>query len=215
MRMKADSLLPELAILTKPLRHRFLSRWAGLLALAAVCGLALPAESQGLDLSILLSGKLCPLTVKLKQLNTEWRLVTIHGRASASGNVALNFSGSSKYSTSQNNLLGASGGTQVYVTKGQTLSANGVTYLVAYHLPRTRLDLSSLLEAVATKTPPTATVLTPESSLPLSLLNVRTIASLEDVRVFNMKWVISQSEQAAKGLARLLKGDKKSKQPKK
>ncbi len=154
---------------------------------------------------MLLSGNQQPLAVKLKDLNSEWRCVTVRGGAGPGGNVAVNVSGNATGSNSQNNLLGAHAEQRAYVTKGQTVSASGETYLVAYRLPATGLDLQTLLQASATKTAPPAVVLTPESSLALCLLNVRAIAGLEDIRVFDMHSEIHQSQEAAKMLAGLLK----------
>jgi hypothetical protein len=153
-----------------------------------------------------LSGRLHPLSVKLRDLGTGWSHITVHGGGGAAINVGVNVSGSSAESTSQNNnMLGLFGGGQGYVTKGQTVSVNGQAYLVAYRLPSTGMDLITVLLAVATKTQPEMQVLTPESSLRLSLLNVRDIGSIEDVRVFDMKWEIAQSQEAAQKLINLLK----------
>jgi hypothetical protein len=66
----------------------------------------------GGDLAQLLSGREQPLSVKLEDLGGEWRRVTIHGGAGASGNVEVNVSGSTEGSTSQNNILGMLSGGQ-------------------------------------------------------------------------------------------------------
>jgi len=177
-----------------------------LLALSTALLLIPAMTSLASDFAQLLSGRSHPLSVTLKELSGDWRRITLRGGAAASGNVAVNVSGSSEGSTSQNNnMLTTGGGGQAYVTRGQTVSANGQTYLVAYILPSTALNLNTLLQAVATKTPPEMQVLTPESSLSLSLLNVRSIASIEDVRAFDMKSEIAQSQEAAKKLADLIK----------
>ena len=163
-----------------------------------------PVICQASDLEQFLSGKRFPLGVKLKDLNGDWRRITVHGNGSISGNMSVNVSGNAGNGVSQNNLTGSLGGGQSYVTKGQMVSANGQTYLIAYHLPMAGLDLGLLLQAVATKTPPTGAALTPESTLSLSLLNVRAIGSLEDVSAFDLKRELSQSETAIKALPALL-----------
>jgi len=176
------------------------------LALITTLVLASAVTSQASDFAQLLSGRVHPLSMQLKDLSGDWRRITLHGGAAAGGNVSVNVSGSSEGSTSQNsNMLTTGGGGQAYVTRGQTVSANGQTYLAAYILPSTALNLNTLLQAVATKTLPKMQVLTPESSLSLSLLNVRSIASIEDVRAFDMKSEIAQSQEAAKKLADLIK----------
>jgi hypothetical protein len=179
----------------------------------AVLMVIAPMVCHGSDLEELLSGKRFPLVVKLKDLNGDWRRITARGNGNASGNVSVNVSGNSDSAVSQNNLTGSLGGGQSYVTRGQTASANGQTYLIAYHLPTAGLDLHVLLQALATKTPPKAAALTPESSLSLSLLDVRTMGSVEDVSALDMKREISESENAVKALSNLLKGgegDKKT-----
>jgi len=172
--------------------------WASVFFLA-------PLICQGGDLESLLSGKSFPLAVKLKDLNGEWRRITVRGSGSVSGNVSVNVSGNADQALSQNNVTGLLGGSQSYVTKGQTASAHGQTYLIAYHLPAAGLDLGMLLQAVATKTPPTAAVLNPESALSLSFLDLRMVGSLEDVSAFDMKREISDTESAVKALSGLLK----------
>jgi hypothetical protein len=185
-----------------------------LAALAVIVLLAQPLASRGGDLSLLLSGNQQPLAVRLKDLSAEWRCVTVRASTGAGGNVAVNVSGNATGSNSQNNLLGVRGEQRAYVTKGQTVSASGEIYLVAYRLPTTGLDLQTLLQAAATKRASPTVVLTPESSLPLCLLNVRAIASLEDIRVFDMNREINESEKAAKTLAGLLKAAPGAKAPK-
>jgi hypothetical protein len=187
----------------------------GSLLIWAILLLFLPVMCQGSDLAQLLSGQRFPLQVRLKDLNGDWRRVTLRGNGSITGNVSVNISGSSENAVSQNNLTGSLGGGQSYVTQGQTVSAQGQTYLIAYHLPLAGLDLSLLLQAVATKTPPTGAALTPESALSLSLLDVRAIGSLEDVTPFDLKRELSQSENAIKALSALLsagEGAKKKEQ---
>ena len=146
------------------------------------------------------------MAVKLKDLNGGWRRFTIRTGGSVSGNVSVNVSGSTAGSTSQNNLTGSLSGGPAYVTQGRTVSASGQVYLVAYHLPSAGLDLSLLLQALATKTPPAAAVLTSENLLFLSLLDVRTVGSLEDVRLFDAEREIGESAKAAEALTTLLKG---------
>jgi hypothetical protein len=187
-----------------------------LLALSTVVVLTPSMTSWGSDLTQVLSGRPHPLSVKLKDLGTGWSRVrvSVHEGGSASLNIGVNVSGSSAGSTSQNNnSLSIFGGGQAYVTKGQTVSVNGQAYLVAYHLPSTAMDLTTLLQAAATKTMPELQVLTPESSLRLSLLNVRDIVSIEDVRVFDMKWEIAQSQEAAQKLINLIKAASEGAKP--
>jgi hypothetical protein len=177
----------------------FLALGTALLLISATAGLAS-------DLAQLLSGQPYPLSMTLKEFGADWRRIAVREGASASRNVAVNVSGSSENSTSQNNnMLNMRGGGQDYLTRGQMVSAGGQTYLVAYLLPSKALDLNILLQAMTTKTPPELQVLTPETALRLSLLNVQAIAAIEDVRAFDLNWEIAQSKEAAQKLLNLLK----------
>jgi hypothetical protein len=165
----------------------------------------MPVFSQEWSLSSLLSGSPVPLSLQLKDLNDGWRRITLNGNGTVSGNISVNVSGNTSGSTSQNNLAGALGSSRSYVTKGETVSANGRVYLVAYHLPSMGLDLGKLLQAMLSKTAPSGTALTPESVIPLSLLDLGTIGSLEDVRRFNAQAEMAESETALRALTELLK----------
>jgi len=173
--------------------------------IAAVCMIVcLPAWCLGQDLTTLLSGNTYPLTVTLKDLTDDWRRITLHATTSASGNVTLNVSSSGSVSNTQNNIA-TLGRTRTFLTRGQTASAGGQVYLVAYHLPNSGLDLSTIFQAVATGKPPEAATLTPETVLPLALLDLRTADTLDDVRAFDLKAEIADSETAARTITALLK----------
>jgi hypothetical protein len=177
--------------------------------------IALPLFGQeAQDLGELLSGKTHPLTVKLKDLDADWRRVTVHGSANVTGNVSVNVNGytssssannSSSASHSQNNFVGALLSSHGYVTKGQTVVTHGRTYIVAYHLPAFGLDIGGLLQALAAKTPPTSAALHADTLLPLSLLDLQSLGSLDDVSVFDMQAEIADSEKAIRIASELLK----------
>ncbi len=175
---------------------------------------ASPLTGRSQSLSQLLSGKTIPLSVKLKELNSEWRRITIHTGSTVSGNVSVNVNGNQSGPTSQNNLVGALGGSRAYVTQGQIASTPGHSYLVAYHLPSAGLDIGKLLQVVATKAPPAAAVLTLDTPLPLSLLELDTVGSIEDVRPFDASAEITESENALRVFQELLKGQSQG-EPKK
>ncbi len=205
MTTKENPSSPNLAISTTRLRASGHVGFRGSPIAWAMLLWIVPVICQGSDLEQLLSGKLFPLAVKLKDLNGEWRRLTLRGNGSITGNVSVNVSGNAESAVSQNNLTGSIGGGQCYVTRGQTASAHGQTYLIAYHLPTAGLDLGLLLQAVATKTPPAGAALTPESTLSLSLLDVRAIGSLEDASAFDLKRELTQSDNMVKALTALLK----------
>jgi hypothetical protein len=166
-----------------------------------------------MPLSEVLSGKPHPLSIALKDFSTDWRRITVHSPAAASGNVSVNVSGNSSSATSQNNITGALTGTRTYLTKGLTVGVEGRTYLIAYHLPGAGLDISALVQAAVTKNPALAAALTPESALPLSLLDLASLGALDDVRAFDMATELAEGEKAARVLGELFKGQDKPSAP--
>lgn len=166
----------------------------------------MPAASRAGDFKDLLSGKTYPLTVKLGDLGKEWRRITIRTTGSASGNISVSISGNSNSTSgsSQNNIADLAG-SKVYLTKGQTASANGVTYLVAYRLPGGGIDLPALIQVLATKSAPELNPLTVESVLPLSVLDVKCVGSLDEIRAFDLKREIAESEKVALAISTALK----------
>lgn len=184
-------------------------------ALLAMLTLSAPLVAQEvLELGSLLSGKSYPLSMKLKDLDADWRRMTVRGGANVSGNLSVNVNGytssssannSSSASHSQNNFVGALPSSHGYVTKGQTVGLHGRTYLVAYHLPAFGVDVGALLQALAAKTAPSAAVLSPESTLPLSLLDLQSVGNLDDIRIFDMQGEIAESEKAIRLATELFK----------
>ncbi len=172
--------------------------------IAACLIVSLPALCAGQDLATLLSGKSYPLAITLKDLGVDWKRVTLYTSTSANGNLTVNVTGSGSVSSNQNNL-GTLGASRVYVTQGQTASVGGQIYLIAYHLPSSGLDLKMLFQAMATKQPPQLAVLTPETVLPLALVDLRTAGSLDDVRAFDLKAEIVESEANARMVGLLFK----------
>jgi hypothetical protein len=166
---------------------------------------AAPVSSRGSDLQELLSGKRHPLIVKLGELGKEWRRFTIHIAGNASGNVSVSVTGSGGTSGSSQNNIADLSGSRIYLTKGQTVSALGQVYLVAYRMPGSGLDFPALIQALATKAPPQVTTLTPETELPLSLLDVPNLGSLDDIRAFDLKREIAESEKLTQTIGSALK----------
>lgn len=156
---------------------------AGLLWLAA-----LPAMAQVTRLDSLLSGREFPLTLKLRDLDESWRRVTISGPTELgapgwrSGGPAW------------------AGGCGTYYTRGQTVTAAGETYLIAYEACRKPGERAARSEALRDQDAgPAAAVpglLTPDTPLSLSLLSVRTVGGLNDVRAFNLKGELAENREA-------------------
>lgn len=145
--------------------------------------------SYGSDFEKLVSGQQIPLTQKLQDLDSSWRQISIGGQYEM-GDFMKSWAG----------LLGGSSYNYVYYTQGQTVKVAEETYVIAYRLPATGegLNFRNLIESTFSMGCTEASLpikLTPETSLSLSLLNLRTIGSLNDVRVFNLKEEVAASEQ--------------------
>ena len=171
--------------------------------LVAAMLLVYQTSGRGADLEKVLSGKICPLSVKLGELDQDWRRITIHTTGNVTGNVSVSVSGTHSSSSSQNNIADLFG-SKVYLTKGQTVSVNDRVYLIAYHMPAGGLNVQALIESLATKTPPAAPTLGAETTIPLSLLDLESVGSLDDVRAFDVKTEIAESEKLFKAISTAL-----------
>lgn len=151
---------------------------------------AIPCRAQATDVKDLLSGSAAPLTLKLKDLNTDWRRFTT---SATGGDVA------GAISSVMSAMFGGAGGGGAYYTKGQTVLLAGETFLVTYRVKSKPLDFASLMQA-GPASRPKLEKLTPDTTLALSLLNLRAIASLNEIRPFNIQEEIAESESLAKAM---------------
>jgi hypothetical protein len=173
--------------------------------IATILLLAQPVSSRAGDLGALMGGKKYPLSLRLAELGKDWRRFTLHTAGNASGNVSVSVTGGGGTSGSSQNNIADLSGSKLYLTKGQTVSAHRQVYLVAYRMPGSGLDFPALIQALATKTAPQVTTLTPETELPLSLLDVRNMGSLDDIRAFNLQREIAESEKVTRMIESALK----------
>lgn len=158
-------------------------RLALLLALLAFAlpGYGQETESKTMTFKEVLSGTTTPLTMKLKDLNGDWRRMKVGG----------NGEGSAGYMELLSGMFSGGGG--VYYTRGDTVTSGSETYVIAYRVPAKNLNFSELMRS---NQPPPPEKLTPETTLTLSLLNQRTSGSFVDIRPFNLSDEISTSETA-------------------
>ncbi len=145
--------------------------------------LLLPAFSQSAapapfgGLTPFLSGNQYPLSLTLKNLDEIWRTFSLSGSGDASGQL-------------QTYLALLTGGAQTtYYTQGVTVSRGGEEYLVAYHQKST-FDYAALLKSGASAPPP-APKPTPGTVLLLSLLNLRSVSSLNDIQAFSLQTALN------------------------
>jgi hypothetical protein len=122
------------------------------------------------SLANVLSGNSGPTSIELKKLTPEWRAMSTNGQFEF-GNFQAFI-----------NVFGGGSFATTYYTKGQTVSIGSETYIVAY-------SLLSLVEKVS-----------PETLLNLSLLNLKTIGSMSNIRTFE---AIAETKMLERQLATL------------
>ena len=189
------------------------SRTSGVLTVALALAAALPAFSQntpptltppgsttaiplmnpGVNSGIndILSGtSATPLSLKLGDLDGNWRRMTITGSVDL-GTITQAVTA----------LLG-SAGVGIYFTKGQTLTLGSTTYLVTYRTQPKVFDLTSLMQmgqdTATSGKPPVPEKLTAETPLALTLLNLQSAGSLTDVKPFDLNTELTNSANAVK-----------------
>jgi hypothetical protein len=147
-----------------------LLRWV--LVVVVLTALVLPI--QALDLNELLSGKELRMTMQLKDLNSDWIRVSVGDQSGIAGLQAAIYS----------SMMGGSGGTGAYYTKGETVLLAGERWLVAYQIRQKPFDYSALMSSERFPTPAKPT---PETIVSLSFLNLSAISALNDIRPFDLQ----------------------------
>jgi len=138
-----------------------------LLFLALCVVLAAHAEDKT-TFKDLLAGKTVPLSLKLKDLTSDWRRFTTGSGAEMPANITRVMFGA------------GSGG---YYSRGETVTAEGETYLIAYRLQTKQLDVTILMRGQ----PSAPEKPTPDTTLTLCLLHLRTLDSFTDIRPFDLE----------------------------
>lgn len=129
-------------------------------------------------LRTLLAGTDFPLALRLKQLDNSWRRLSISGQYEMGEWMQM-------YSS----MFGSTF-KDVFYTRGQMVTLSGETYIVAYR-PQSKtkpLDFTAMIRMGSDPAakPPAPEKMTPETPLSLSLLNLRTIGSLNNIRPFDL-----------------------------
>ena len=149
------------------------------------------------DFEGLISGKQVPLTRQLKDLDDSWRQIAISGQYEMADLMK-----------SWTSLFGANLYNNIYYTQGKTVKVNSETYVIAYRLASSEeaLNINSLFENVMGSVAglagcdcdaiTSAQKISPETSISLSLLNVKTIGSLNNVRPFDLETDLAMLEKA-------------------
>jgi hypothetical protein len=163
-----------------PLTHTYRPARGAAVAVAAVAAAlffsAVPRAAQAgggqTTLADVIAGRAAPLTLRLKDLEEkgggEWRRVRI--------TLPADTTATNGPDAMERALTAALGGPapSVYYTKGQVVTLDGQTFLLAYRPKAQPLDLKK----------PQPARLTPETTLTLSLVALRSAAALDDIRPF-------------------------------
>lgn len=147
--------------------------------LGMVC--LLPSWGQQATLTEALAGKAAPLALKLKDLDGKWLRFTLEAP------------GDSWSKTLPMMMMTSGGGasplltsltSSVYYTRGETVAMGNSVFLAAYAVPRKTLtphEFEAMMDEDWKPDP-----LTPETSLSLSLLNLRTCGHLIEIQPFDL-----------------------------
>jgi hypothetical protein len=172
-----------------------MKKLAVLLALtASITTISLPSRAE--DLQSIISGAKIPLTVKYQDLDGDWRQIAVSGMYEF-GDLMRAYG----------SLFGIGGNSGIYYTKGETIEVYEKTYVIAYRIRSNTQDLSfqKLFESTigtygsnpqCTEENLSKKLLSPETDLVLSLLDVQTIGSLNDIRPFDFKQEQASAQQA-------------------
>jgi hypothetical protein len=145
----------------------------------------------------LILGNKAPLSRQLKDFDSSWRQVAISGQYEMADLMK-----------SWTNLISPNIYNNTYYTQGKTVKVNDETYVVAYRLASSGepLDLNSLLEGIMGSVSGLAGgdceaiaslgKITPETEVTLSLLNLKTIGSLNNIRPFDLETDLAMLEEA-------------------
>jgi prepilin-type processing-associated H-X9-DG protein len=136
-----------------------------------------------------LSGKNLPLRIRMRDLTPAFRRMAVSGASDSGGMFAAIIA----------QQMGVE--TNVYYTKGQTVTLGGETYLVTYR-PQVKVDPNAAHHHGPRPVEPRK--LPPNTPLALSLLNLRTSGSLNDVRPFDPKEDMLSPQEGAAASARQL-----------
>ncbi|WP_299406141.1 hypothetical protein [Acaryochloris sp. IP29b_bin.148] len=144
-----------------------------------------------------------PMRLQLKTLDSSWQRLSL-SQDSVGPAMLFGMSG----------LLQSALRANLYYTQGQTITLGKQKYLVVYRPQGSDLTLRELLQSGRNKSPEELiTVLTPDTQLVLSLINLAKIESLQDIQPFDLQKEIRESKQALPKKPKSIDPPKASPQP--
>ena len=123
----------------------------------------------------LFSGKPFPMSKKLKELDQDWARVTVYGQPDTPNSAQ-----------SMPTIFRRIGGETVYYTKGETVQVGSETYAITYRVKQRAASASKARVARDSSVPQEQDRMTQNSTLSLTLLNLRTSGNFTDIRPFNL-----------------------------
>lgn len=161
---------------------------------AALLLVGLGARAQQATLAEVTSGARYPLALKLGQLTGEWRRMTIGG----SGDQGA----MSGYLGAIMSMMGGGAAATAYYTKCETIVIAGETFVVGYKVQGKAPDFAALMSgSAAGRGGPKVEKLTADTPVSLCLMNMRSAGSISDIRAFDLKSEIAESESMASAVA--------------
>lgn len=148
----------------------------------------LAPESGGF--AALLSGQNTPLSLKLDDLKSGWRRMTLNAPPQKEA-TPQPFSRRNHIDFDREwlDLIGAS--PNVYFTRGQTVSSGGDPFLAVYRVRFSRAEMDALFPRGTTPTQERITQMLTgfmrQRPLDLSLINLKTVSNLSDIRPFDIE----------------------------
>ena len=121
----------------------------------------------------LLDGKTTPLTLKLKDLDSTWRV--FHASSSSYENILAS-------------AMSGGGGAPVF-TKGDTVTVGTDVFLVTY-----KPDGPNLAAMFSGGGPPKPKPMTGDTVLRLSLLNLHALSAMDGIKVFDLKEQVAENQ---------------------
>lgn len=91
------------------------------------------------SLAALLAGNTVPQTLRLRELSSDWRRVTV------AGEMMLGMGGMQSLMQGVGSMFGGGAGTDALYTRGHTVKIGDQQFLVAYRLPAQGVDFGSTL----------------------------------------------------------------------
>lgn len=200
----------------------------------------LPVSGQTTDFQTLLSGKEPALSIRLGDLNSDWRAMSLTvagGGGNGMGSLLSSLlplgmmAGAGGGGGSSDAMMGmavlsglfspGSGGTEpVYYTQGKTVTIGAETLLIAYRYTPKPLDIFGLIQQSAMNggKEPDFTALsaqnqvTADTRLSLSLLNLRSISAFSNIHAFDLEQEL-KANNGGNALWDILKSSQEKKAP--